>query len=147
MKYIFTYSIRLPSSAHSLCLFSSPPSPDCPCCGMLLQTCHLIYLQKPSAYTYPSHHTVRYKFEMLMIHLHNHSHELLFTRNVNNCHHWHRFLFHCSIYPCTSNLTSTLHTHWAVLQYLNALSLSYPLSILCVSCINHLLFAARWLSG
>ena len=45
--------IRQPSSVHSLCLFSSPPTWEYLHCGMLLQSFHLLYLQKPSAYSCP----------------------------------------------------------------------------------------------
>ena len=103
---------------------SSPPILDYICCGMLLQSLHLIYLQKPSAYTCPSppHIPIHLFYPILCA----------FTCNVNNCHHRNSFLFHYSTYLYNSNLTSTLHE--AVLEYLNNLSPSYPLPIVYASC-------------
>ena len=96
---------------------------------MLLYSLHLIYLQKPWAYTYPPP---------------PHCHALIpphtllaFTCNVNNCHHRHSFLFHCPTYPCNTNLTSTLYTHyntWMLSPHL----IHYQLCMYCrFSLYNH----------
>ena len=102
-KYLYTYCIRQPSSAHSHCLFSSPPSllfllwdaavvspPD-----LLVETLSL-HLPTPSTLscTYSTPYSV-----------------LAFTCYVRNCHQRHSFLFLFSTYPCNSNLRNKLHTH------------------------------------
>ena len=60
--------IRQPSSVHPLCLFCSPPTLDYVHCGMLLQSFHLINLQKTLWLQLPSPTNVYPAYDTSYIH-------------------------------------------------------------------------------